>query len=227
MDNSAAAFQSDRLSVRLAHPKEIGWMLHEHYLDKWPAVSTALIALCRDGTPVGCIVFAEAPRETSKRYGGFTWELARLWVADAEPRNTESWFLSRAVKLVRRHRPDVRFLVSYADPSVGHEGYIYRAANWQPDGFTDEGRKTPRFDYTCDGHHYSRRAHLPAGRPYERVPRVSKARYVLRLKPWGSGRGSRLSPSSVASPLGVGVADPVYDPFGDAPELTLLDEIAA
>jgi len=174
-------FDASDLSVRLAHPREIGWMLHKHYLDKWPAVSTALIALCRRDVPVGCIVFAEAPRETSRRYGGHTWELARLWVRDEEPRNTESWFIARAVKLIRHHRTDIRFLVSYADPSAGHRGTIYRAANWCPDGFTDEERQTPRFDYEANGVRYSRKSHVPTGCKVSRVPRVSKARFVLEL----------------------------------------------
>ena len=175
------SFDAHDLSVRFAHPREIGWMLHRHYLGKWPGVATALVALCRCDRPVGCIVFAEAPRETSKRYGGFTWELARLWVDDAEPRNTESWFIARAVRLVRRNCPKVKFLVSYADPSVGHQGIVYRASNWRYDGHSDADRKTPRFDYVCNGKRYSRRAHVPTGLPVERVPRVSKARYVLPL----------------------------------------------
>lgn len=184
-------FDPSALTVRVAHPREIGWMIHRHYLGKWPGVSTALFALCRDGVPVGCVVFAEPPRETERRYGCKTWELARLWVDDSEPRNTESWFLARVVALVRRLCPTVRCLVSYADPSVGHQGTIYRAANWQEDGHTDAERKTPRFDYEAEGKRYSRAAHIPAGVVAERVPRVSKARYVLRLKPFGSGRGKR------------------------------------
>lgn len=176
-------FDAAPLSVRPAHPHEVGWMLHLHYLDKWPAVSTAIFALCRDDVAVGCIVFAVPPRETIKRYGGETWELARLWVHDDEPHNTESWFIARAAKLVRRLCPSVRFLVSYADPSAGHVGTIYKAANWRFDGYTDEGRKTPRFDYLCNGQHYSRRSHLPDGAEFIRIPRVSKSRYVLDLYP--------------------------------------------
>jgi len=175
------AFDAEELSVRLAHPREIGWMLHQHYLGKWPGVSTALIALCRRDVPVGCIVFAEAPRETSRRYGGHTWELARLWVDDAETRNTETWFIVRAIRLIRRLCPTVCYLVSCADPSVGHQGIVYRAANWRYDGHSDAERKTPRADYICDGKRYSRRAHLPQDKPFERIPRTSKARYVMPL----------------------------------------------
>lgn len=164
-------------------------MIQAHYLGKWPAVCTMLISLCRYNeavryaVPVGVAVFALPPRETSMRYGGKTWELARLWVSDSEPRNTETWFLSRCVKMIRREEPDVDYLVSYADPSVGHIGTVYRAANWTEDGRTDEGRKTPRCDYVSDvtGKRYSRRAHIPANEPFRRIPRVSKARFVLKV----------------------------------------------
>lgn len=171
----------ERLTVRRAERFEVQAMIEAHYLGKWPGVVVAIHALCRDDVAVGVAVWALPPRETAKRYGGVTWELARLWVHDDEPRNTETWFLARAVRLILRSRPDVRFLVSYADPSVGHVGTVYQAANWQSDGSTDEGRKTPRCDYVCDGRRYSRRAHVPPDRPYSRVPRVSKRRYVFDL----------------------------------------------
>jgi len=127
------------------------------------------------------IIFALPPRETSKRYNANTWELARLWVDDRMPRNTESWFISRAIDYIKRNRKDVECLVSYADPSVGHKGTIYKAANWIEDGRTDEGRKTPRFDYEWMGKKYGRRAHVPVGITPNRIPRVSKARFIYRL----------------------------------------------
>lgn len=158
-------------------------MIRRHYLGKWPGVVVARHVLYVDGNAAGCIVWALPPRETSKRYGGITWELARLWVDDAIPKNAETWLISKAVKLIRRDHPQVEVLVSYADPSVGHSGVVYRAANWSCDGRTDQGRKTPRCDYVDDaGKKYSRRGHIPAGAVIHRVPRVSKFRYVLRLK---------------------------------------------
>lgn len=170
------------LSVRSATRAEVDWMVRRHYLGKWPGVVVMTLALCRNDVPVGCLIFALPPAQTYKRYGGLTWELARLWVDDAEPRNTESWFISRAVKTVRRERPDVVALVSYADPSAGHAGTIYKAANWTADGRTDQERKTPRFDYESGGKRYSRRGHIPEGQDFVRVPRVSKWRYYYRLK---------------------------------------------
>jgi hypothetical protein len=78
----------------------------------------------------------------------------------------------------QRHRPEVAALVSYADPSAGHAGTIYKAANWTADGRTDQERKTPRFDYAdaATGKRYSRRGHVPEGVVIQRVPRVSKHR---------------------------------------------------
>ena len=164
---------------------EVGTMIQRHYLGKWPGVCVLLLALKRHGVPIGVVVFALPPRETMKRYGGLTWELARLWVDDTAPNNTETYLIGRACRYVRRHHSEVVALVSYADPSAGHSGVIYRASNWVYDGRTDQERKTPRFDYSDanTGKRYSRRSHVPEGANIAKIPRVSKHRFVMHLKP--------------------------------------------
>ena len=150
-----------------------------------------VLGLRRSGTLLGMIVFALPPRETMKRYGGETWELARLWIDDSVPKNAETYVIGRAVRYIRRHRPEIVALVSYADPSAGHAGTIYRAANWTPDGRTDQERKTPRFDYAdaATGKRYSRRGHVPENVIIQRVPRVSKHRFIYRLREAGRVEG--------------------------------------
>lgn len=69
-------------------------------------------------------------------------ELNRLWVHDRMPRNTESWFVSRTLRLM-----PPRIVVSYADTAQDHFGYVYRALNFHYAGWTDMERKTPRYDY--------------------------------------------------------------------------------
>ncbi len=54
--------------------------------------------------------------------------LARLWLDDALPRNSESRALGLLVRALRRHS-SVKFLLSYADPVAGHVGYVYQAGN--------------------------------------------------------------------------------------------------
>jgi hypothetical protein len=159
-------------------------MVRLHYLHRWPGVAVCVLGLMERYSLIGCVVFALPPRETMKRYAvSLAWELARLFIKDDTPKNAETWFVSRAIRWVKENRPDVQCLVSYADPSAGHQGTIYRAGNWVIDGKTDQERKTPRFDYEDPktGKRYSRRAHVPDGMEIVRVPRISKFRYVYWL----------------------------------------------
>ncbi len=158
-------------------------MIKKHYLGKWPGVCVLVLALMRDNVAIGVCVFALPPRETSKRYGGETWELARLWLLDSIPKNAETFFIGQAIKYIRINHPSVKTLVSYADPSAGHSGVIYKAANWISDGRTDQERKTPRFDYadSVTGKRYSRRGHVPDGVIIKRIPRISKYRFIYRI----------------------------------------------
>jgi hypothetical protein len=156
-----------------------------HYLKKRPAiVLLCMVAKC-NGEPIGCIVYSAPPREADKRYGGKTWELARVYLLDHIPCNAETWMIGQSVRHIKRQHKDVCHLLSYADPSVGHSGVIYRAANWRRDGMTDDERKSPRCDYVDarTGIKYGRKGNMPADAEIARVPRVSKHRYTLALRP--------------------------------------------
>jgi hypothetical protein len=170
-------------SVRKASISEADAFIRAHYLGKRPAIVLLCLLAERDGKPFGCIVYSAPPREADIRYGGKTWELARLYLLDEIPSNAETWLIGKSVKFIRRHHRDVRHLLSYADPSAGHAGTIYKAASWRHDGMTDEGRKTPRCDYVDahTGKKYGRRGNVPAGAKLVRVPRVSKHRFHLPL----------------------------------------------
>ena len=171
-----------RYSIRPTSRVEADPLVRAHYLKRWPGVVVATLGMWKGSLLVGVVVFALPPRETMKRYGvRVAWELARLYILDSEPFNSETWFMSKAIKWVRIAFPTVDLLVSYADPSAGHSGVIYKAANWAADGRTDQDRKTPRFDYGVGDKIYSRRSHVPAGAEIVRVPRVSKFRFIYRL----------------------------------------------
>ncbi|MFH8405487.1 hypothetical protein ACH4FX_12040 [Streptomyces sp. NPDC018019] len=118
----------------------------EHYLHRKPAVSFAFGLYC-EAAPVGLVTLGcpasghlqrgACPAEPSRVI-----ELNRLWVADAMPKNTASWFVSRALRQVPPH-----VIVSYADTTQGHMGYVYRAMSFRYAGWTDMERRTPRLDY--------------------------------------------------------------------------------
>jgi hypothetical protein len=158
-----------------------------HYLHKRPAIVLLALAMLRESCPVGCVIYSAPPRETDVRYGGKTWELARLYLLDELPQNAETWLIAQSVKWIKRNCPEVCNLVSYADPSVGHKGTIYRAANWREDGRTDDERKSPRCDYydARTGKKYGRRNNMPADAVVERRPRVSKFRFALAIRKGG------------------------------------------
>ena len=169
---------------------ELAAFIQAHYLRKRPAIVELCLMMRHVGVPVGCVVYSAPCRELSVRYGGKTWELARVYLLDAIPKNAETWLIGKSVKYIKRERSDVEHLVSYADPSAGHSGVIYRAANWIADGRTDDKRKTPRCDYVDQrtGKKYGRRGNVPVGAQLVRVPRVSKFRYTLPLNPTKRGQ---------------------------------------
>lgn len=152
-----------------------------HYLHRMPGVVPCAMAVEVDGWVKGALVWALPPMETAKRYGGVTWELARLWLADELPFNSESWVIGRAIKHVRREHPEIKFLVSYADPAAGHRGTIYMATNWRYEGLTDAERKTPRFDYVANGRRIGRASH-GVGMLVEKVRRQPKHRFSMALE---------------------------------------------
>lgn len=156
----------------------------QHYLKKRPAIIQLCLVMVVDDYPVGCVVYSAPPREADKRYGGKTWELARVYLLDEIPRNAETWLIAQSIKYIKQNHPEVKHLLSYADPSAGHTGVIYKAGNWRNDGRTDQERKTPRCDYVDShtGKKYGRRGNMPIDAEVVRVPRTSKWRYHYPLK---------------------------------------------
>jgi len=180
-------FDSEWRKVCRAEPVSVtavDGFLKAHYLHKRPAIVLLAMVMLRESRPVGCVIYSAPPREVDVRYGGKTWELARLYLLDEVPQNAETWLIAQSVKWIKQHRPEVLYLVSYADPSAGHKGTIYRAANWREDGRTDDERKTPRSDYydAKTGKKYGRRGNMPTDAVVERRPRASKYRFVLAVQ---------------------------------------------
>jgi hypothetical protein len=148
-------------------------VIENHYLHRRPSISHAF-ALYQNCFVRGVITFGTPPSRHLQMSAcpsdpSLVVECNRIWVTDDLPKNTESWFVSRALKLL----PPL-IVVSYADTAFGHVGYLYRSLNWKYAGWTDMERKTPRFDYCVPGKH-SRDAFRSGG--WERVRRKIKHKY--------------------------------------------------
>lgn len=121
-------------------------VVEHHYLHRRPPISHAY-GLFNHGEMVGVVTYGTpASRHLQKSAcptdPSAVIELNRLWVSDEMPKNTESWFVSRSLKLL-----PPKIVVSYADTREQHYGYVYRALNFRYAGWTDMDRKTPRYDY--------------------------------------------------------------------------------
>ena len=57
-------------------------------------------------------------------------EIGKLCCDEAMPRNTESAFLAGVVACVKKLRPEIKVLYSWADAIIGKPGYVYQAANF-------------------------------------------------------------------------------------------------
>ena len=80
---------------------------------------------------IACIVFSPPLRQnTAGQFGlvdGDIRELSRLCIHPSyHKKNFASWFISRAIKLI-----DSKLVIAYADTTVGHDGTVYKASNFE------------------------------------------------------------------------------------------------
>jgi hypothetical protein len=148
-----------------------------HYLHRRPPISYAF-GLHVGGHLMGVVTYGiPASRHLQKSAcpsaPDKVIELNRLWLDDELGPNSESWFVSRTLKML-----PPRIVVSYADPLFGHYGYIYRALNFRYAGWTDMERKTPRYDYIPHDPRQHTREAFRSGYAYKRR-RVAKVKYWI------------------------------------------------
>lgn len=74
-------------------------------------------------------------------------QLYRVFFVDETDHCIESQALAMARKHIRTWLPHIRLVLSYSDPSVGHEGTIYDA-----DGWCELGKTKERNDYGFQTH---------------------------------------------------------------------------
>ena len=126
------------------------FVTQHHYSGSYPAARLAVGLMRRTGVDqsrlVGVCVFGVPMNERSvPRYIGVEpnrgVELSRLVLLDEVLSDGESWFVARAMSMLRAEKPEVAGVVSYADPTErwdadgnrckpGHIGVIYQALNF-------------------------------------------------------------------------------------------------
>ena len=150
------------------------FVMEHHYSGSFPASRLSVGLFRKTGVGesrlVGVATFSQPMNNacvpnhtglTDHREGA---ELGRLVILDEVAGNGETWFLSRAFRALRREKPAIEAVISYADPMIrtdqngrvvkpGHVGQVYAVM-----GAAYRGRATARSEtMTPDGQVFSDR----------------------------------------------------------------------
>ena len=155
-DNGSTPIPPLQLFVRpIALPEAVTLVDVWHYSKIMPRLTKNCLGAFRDGQLVAAATFGwgRRPMHTIRNlFPSLTrkedyLEFGKLCVADPEPKNTESWFISQCIRWLKKEKPEVKVLYSWADGLWGKPGYIYQASNFLYGGFiwtdryiTDTGR---------------------------------------------------------------------------------------
>ncbi len=107
------------------------WLLHKHYAKRIPNIMYSY-GVFIDGVAAGVITYGmpSSPSLVSgicgQEYAPHVIELNRLCVNDGHDNNLPSFLVSRSLRML----PKPSIVVSYADTSMGHIGYVYQATNF-------------------------------------------------------------------------------------------------
>lgn len=176
---TAEAFRAEAYTVgELDKHTANEMVVRHHYLHRRPSNQFSFGLFAENGDVLGAVVFG-TPASRHMQLSvcpsnpDVVIELNRLWVHDSCPRNSESFFVARALAAL----PPL-LVVSYADTAWGHVGIIYRALGFNYAGWTDMDRKTPRYDYIPpDGLHTREAFRGGVAKWTHRVRRKPKAKY--------------------------------------------------
>lgn len=129
------------------------WLLNKHYAKRLCSISFCFGLFDENGILIGICTFGSPPSRAlcigvcGKENSHLVNELNRLCVNEGLEKNVLSFFVGNCLKLL----PDGLIIVSYADTSQGHHGYIYQATNWIYTGLSV--KRTERYDINNPNKH--------------------------------------------------------------------------
>lgn len=119
---------------KIAAKEALTWILRKHYSHSSPLNIRYAYGIYEESTLLGIVSFGDPAQEFTRQsvsgvfFGANVIELNRMVVVDDAPKNTTSLLVGRALQMLKKEGDWL--VVSYADSTVGHVGYIYQATNW-------------------------------------------------------------------------------------------------
>jgi len=135
----------ERIPYRIAK----NWILLKHYAKRMPSISYAY-GLFDDNMLIGIVSYGKPASPwvcigiCGHDHADKVIELNRLCLSEIAPKNSASFLVGGTLKLL----PHPSIVVSYADTSMGHIGYVYQATNFIYTGLSDSHN-----DRNQTGHH--------------------------------------------------------------------------
>jgi hypothetical protein len=113
------------------------WLLYKHYARRMPPIEYSFGLFDLNGTMQGIVTYGTPVANTLREMFAPEFkliELNRLCVNEGLEKNVLSYFVGISLKML----PKPYAIVSYADTSKNHHGYIYQATNWKYTGLSAE-----------------------------------------------------------------------------------------
>jgi len=131
---------------------KIDWATHEaakfscekwHYSKCLPVGKLVKVGAWENGKYIGCVIFGRGANNNMLKPFGLEQndgcELVRI--ALTKHIVPVSKIMALAVKFLKKSQPNLKLIVSYADPEQGHNGAIYQACNWVYTGLSSKATK--------------------------------------------------------------------------------------
>ena len=117
--------------------------LHWHYSKSIPVPPLVKIGVWENNKFIGVVIFSRgASSNLLKPYGLDQDEGCELTrIALTKHVAPVSKLISIALKFLKKNSPKLRLIVSFADPTYGHNGSVYQAANWIYTGTTASSKE--------------------------------------------------------------------------------------
>lgn len=109
---------------------------HWHYSKTMPVGKMVKVGVWENGNFIGVVIFARGNSPTlGQSYGLKQEQVCELVRVALTIHKTEvSKIVTIAIKKLKANNPDLRLIVSFADPAENHNGSIYQAMNWVYNG---------------------------------------------------------------------------------------------
>lgn len=121
--------------------------LNFHYAKAIPMALCSYVVFNNEGEWCGCIVYSPGSNQhLGKKFGlvqGQVCELVRVALNGKQESTSKA--LSLSLKLLVKHNPLLKLIVSYADCDQNHAGIIYQATNWVYEGKVELNGGTPKY----------------------------------------------------------------------------------